>query len=61
MTELVILYCIVEVRLGENKFQFTGVGSSVEDAHGRAIRKMREDEYLKCVHYRIKATHFGIM
>lgn len=61
MTELVIFYCTVKARIGENKFQFTGIGSTVEDAHNRAIRKLREDEYLKCVHYRITNTHFGIM
>ncbi len=61
MTELVIFYCTVEARIGEKKFEFTGIGSTIEDAHNRAIRKLKEDEYLKCVHYQIKAIHFGIM
>lgn len=61
MTELVIFYCTVEARIGENKFEFTGVGSTVEDAHSRAIQLMKDDEYIKCVHYQIVSVCFGIM
>ena len=61
MTELVIFYCTVEARIGENKFQFTGVGSTVEDAHQRAIQNMKDDEYLKCVRYEITKVCYGIL
>ena len=61
MEEMVIFYSTVEARLGEDTFYFTGVGNSVDDAHKRAIQNMKDDEYLKCVHYVITKVCYGIL
>jgi hypothetical protein len=61
METLVIFYSTVEARLGEDVFYFTGVGSNVDDAHKRAIQNMKDDEYLKCVHYEISRICYGVL
>jgi hypothetical protein len=61
MGEIVIFYSTVEASIGEEKFYFTGVGMSVDVAHQRAIDRMHEDEYLKCVHYQITRVCYGIL
>lgn len=61
MATLVIYYSTVEARLGGKSYYFTGVGNSTDDAHGRAIQLMKDDEYIKCVHYQIVSVCFGIM
>ena len=61
MDKIVVFYCTVETRFGEKEFNFTGVGSSVEAAYKRAIQSLKEDEYLKCVHYEVVRVCYGIL
>lgn len=62
MEEIVIFFSTVEARLSEDDIHyFTGVGSSVEVAHQRALNLMHEDEYLRCVDYVITRVCYGIL
>lgn len=61
MDQNVIFSVVLEVLLGEEIYFFYGVATNLQTAQDRALANMHEDEYLKCVKYRLVATHYGIL
>ncbi|MFA6315624.1 MAG: hypothetical protein WC648_04645 [Candidatus Paceibacterota bacterium] len=61
MDQIVIFSVVLEVLLGEEIYFFYGVATNLQAAQDRALANMHEDEYLKCVKYRLVATHYGIL
>jgi hypothetical protein len=61
MSNIVVICCVIDAEIGGETVNFIGVGVDSEEAYQRAIKNLHDDEYLKCVHYVVVATHFGIL